>query len=140
MEIKLKAKNNKNLFLFLFLIFIILLFSFLIYKNHFSDKKFDDVNLSRVHQITKIKVLTGDKYEISYFEKEMEFCILGKLSCNAKNESKYKVINLLNQVKSPKLLIISKREIDYIIEIIFEQNDKDVKISDWLKYNKLTYD
>lgn len=131
--------KSKNLLLLCFLILLLFSFSLIIYKNSFDNNFDNDLPNKKTQIIKKIKVISGHEYEITYAIQDRDICIEGKLPIKTKIESKIKVISLLNSITNPRLLIISKNNDFCIIEIIFQQNDKDVKISEWLKYNKLAY-
>ena len=100
-----------------------------IVAEEFVGKKFS---------VKKIKVLKGDLFDISIFEKEQRF--LGKLKVLATDDSKQEVLDLLHHSSDPKVLILSKgEEGQWIVEILFLNEEKEISLSDWLLEKNLIY-
>ena len=131
--------NKENILLVGLLSFLLCSFAYIIFKNHFDPNSSNDLHSKKMQIIKKIKVISGHEYEITYLENDHDVCICGHLAVKSKIESKMKVISMLNNIDKPRLLILEKNHDDYMIEIIFQQNSKDIKISEWLKYNRLAY-
>jgi len=134
-----KKMTKKNIILCFVFLFILFIFSFSFIKNQFLHQDKNNMHPKTMHIIKQIKIISTDRYEVTFLSKDEFVCIDGHLNCKIKSGSKNKVINLLNSIECPMLLIIDKNDFDYTIEIIFKQNGKDIKFSEWLKYNKLVY-
>ncbi|MEI7485966.1 MAG: hypothetical protein WCJ72_00935 [Chryseobacterium sp.] len=139
MEKNSKKMTKKNITLCFVFLFILFIFSFLFIRNQFSHQDKNNMHPKTMHIIKQIKIISTDRYEVTFLSKGESVCIDGHLNYKIKSDSKNKIINLLNSIESPMLLIVDKNGFDYTIEIIFKQNGKDIKFSEWLKYNKLIY-
>jgi hypothetical protein len=91
------------------------------------------------HRITRIRVVSGDRYEITYVKGGDLVCANCFLKVKTVMDSKSKIINLFNAVQKPKVCVLGKSDTEYMVDIIFVQNSKEFKFSDWLKSNRLTY-
>jgi len=134
-----KKMTKKNIILCFVFLFILFIFSFLFIRNQFSHQEKNNFHPKKLHLIKQIKIISANRYEVTFLSKDEFVCIDGHLNCKIKSGSKSKIINLLNSIECPMLLIVDKNGFDYTIEIIFKQNGKDIKFSEWLNYNKLVY-
>lgn len=111
-----------------------------VFGSPFQSKKSDRTdNGVAFRKITRIRVISGDRYEITYVKDGDLVCSNCVLKVKTVQDSKGKIINLLNSVRKPEMRVLGKSESDYVVDIIFVQNSKELKFSDWLKSNRLTY-
>ncbi len=95
-----------------------------------SGKKYD---------VKRISVLSGDSFDI-VLKDQKSTRILGKLNLNATQNAKKEVLDLLNNVTNPKVVLESK-QVDgkWIVNIYFTQDGKEKTITDWLVSKNLVY-
>ena len=99
-----------------------------------------DKNLSgNKYNIKRIFVLNGDSFDI-VLKDQKSTRILGKLTVNATQNAKQEVLELLNHVTTPKVVLESK-QIDgkWIVNIYFTQDGKEKTITEWLVSKNLVY-
>jgi hypothetical protein len=99
-----------------------------------------DKNLSgNKYNIKRISVLNGDSFDI-VLKDQKSTRILGKLNVNATQNAKQEVLELLNHVTNPKVVLESK-QIDgkWIVNIYFTQDGKEKTITEWLVSKNLVY-
>jgi hypothetical protein len=84
-------------------------------------------------------VLSGDSFDI-VLKDQKSTRILGKLNLNATQNAKKEVLDLLNNVTNPKVVLESK-QVDgkWIVNIYFTQDGKEKTITDWLVSKNLVY-
>jgi len=96
--------------------------------------------VGKTYSIKRIQVLKGDYFDITISEDKLDKRILGKLSVLATEDSKTKVLDLMNHCTQPKVTLTSKDSEGYwIVEINFVHESKDVNLAQWLTQNGLTY-
>jgi len=95
-------------------------------------------NFGKSYKVKSIRIV-DDAFEVSFTSNGELSCIYGKTPLKIKSSAKNKIINFLNKVEKPRMIIISKSSDFYIIDFIFVQNGEDIKFSDWLKSNRFTY-
>jgi xanthosine utilization system XapX-like protein len=94
----------------------------------------------KTYPIKRIQVLKGDYFDITISEEKSDKRILGKLSVLATEDSKTKVLDLMNHCSQPKVTLKSKdSEGRWIVEINFVHESKEVNLTQWLTQNGLTY-
>jgi hypothetical protein len=94
----------------------------------------------KTYPIKRIQVLKGDYFDITISEDKTDKRILGKLSVLATEDSKTKVLDLMNHCSQPKVTLKSKdNEGRWIVEINFVHESKEVNLTQWLTQNGLTY-
>jgi len=99
-----------------------------------------DNMVGQTYPIKRIQVLKGDYFDITIFDASADKRVLGKLSVLATEESKTKVLDLMNHCEQPKVVLKSKNtEGHWIVEITFLHEGKDISLSQWLTQNGLTY-
>jgi|FreactcultureFD7_1027221.scaffolds.fasta_scaffold02484_4 hypothetical protein len=99
-----------------------------------------DKNLSgNKYNIKRISVLNGDSFDI-VLKDQKSTRILGKLNVNATQNAKQEVLELLNHVTNPKVVLESK-QVDgkWIVNIYFTQDGKEKTITEWLVSKNLVY-
>lgn len=97
--------------------------------------------VSKIYPIKRIQVLKGDYFDITISEDKSEKRILGKLSVLATEDSRNKVLDLMNHCTQPKATLKSKdSEGRWIVEIDFIHENKELNLSQWLVQNGLTYE
>jgi hypothetical protein len=99
-----------------------------------------DKNLSgNKYNIKRISVLSGDSFDI-VLKDQKSTRILGKLNVNATQNAKQEVLELLNHVTNPKVVLESK-QVDgkWIVNIYFTQDGKEKTITEWLVSKNLVY-
>ena len=99
-----------------------------------------DKNLSgNKYNIKRISVLNGDSFDI-VLKDQKSTRILGKLNVNATQNAKQVVLELLNHVTNPKVVLESK-QVDgkWIVNIYFTQDGKEKTITEWLVSKNLVY-
>ena len=91
------------------------------------------------YNIKRISVLNGDSFDI-VLKDQKSTRILGKLNVNATQNAKQEVLELLNHVTNPKVVLESK-QIDgkWIVNIYFTQDGKEKTITEWLVSKNLVY-
>lgn len=100
----------------------------------------NDSGLSgKKHDVKRISVLSGDSFDI-VLKDQKSTRILGKLNLNATQNAKKEVLDLLNNVTNPKVVLESK-QVDgkWIVNIYFTQDGKEKTITDWLVSKNLVY-
>ena len=132
------GKRSKLLSLIAILVVAILLVS--AFGSPFSSKRSNGMEKGEsFHRITRIRVVSGDRYEITYVKGADLVCASCFLKVKTVLDSKSKIINLFNAVQKPEVCVLGKSDTEYMVDIIFVQNSKEFKFSDWLKSNRLTY-
>ena len=91
------------------------------------------------YNIKRISVLNGDSFDI-VLKDQKSTRILGKLNVNATQNAKQEVLELLNHVTNPKVVLESK-QVDgkWIVNIYFTQDGKEKTITEWLVSKNLVY-
>ena len=99
-----------------------------------------DKNLSgNKYNIKRISVLNGDSFDI-VLKDQKSTRILGKLNVNATQNAKQEVLELLNHVTNPKVVLESKQvDRKWIVNIYFTQDGKEKTITEWLVSKNLVY-
>lgn len=98
-----------------------------------------DNEADKTHPIKRIQVLKGDYFDIT-LGTEPEQRVLAKLSVLATEDSKIKVLDLMNHCTQPKVTLKSKdSEGRWVVDIVFVHEGKDIILSQWLTQNGLTY-
>lgn len=93
----------------------------------------------KTYDVKKLIVLRGDSFDITLKNTD-ETRVLGVLSVSATDDAKQKVIDLLNNIIKPKVILKEKQsENRWLVDIFFVANDKEVSLSEWLESNKLVY-
>jgi hypothetical protein len=133
---------NLNRLSMVILIAILLSVLILLYKIESSPTmnvtpSISDDQSGKTYSIKRIQVLKGDYFDISMFEDKR---ILAKLSVLATEDSKNKVLDLMNHCTQPKVTLKSKDiEGRWIVEIDFLHENQKVNLAQWLTQNGLTY-
>lgn len=119
-------------------------------KEHFGVAKQDgpeivappdvkDNEVGKTYPIKRIQVLKGDYFDIT-IATEPEKRVLAKLSVLATEDSKTKVLDLMNHCTQPKVTLKSKdAEGRWVVDVMFVHENKDVNLAQWLTQNGLTY-
>lgn len=91
------------------------------------------------YEISKIIVLRGDTFDITLKDND-KTRVLGVLSVPATDDSKEKVLDLLNNSVKPHVVLKKKQDDNrWLIELYFTNDDKVLNLSEWLVLNKLVY-
>ncbi len=125
----------------LIILFILILAHFLCaVKGIGYSNKFNQIdNFTRLYNIKSIRILDSTFEVVANIDNQIK-CIECRNIYKIKSNSKNKIINFLNSVEKPRLLIFSKITELYVSDFIFIQNGNDIKFSEWLKSNRLAYD
>ena len=118
-------------------------------KEHFGTKQEEPVisappdvqdnEAGKTYPIKRIQVLKGDYFDIT-IAAEPEKRVLAKLSVLATEDSKTKVLDLMNHCTQPKVTLKSKdSEGRWVVDVAFVHEGKDIILSQWLTQNGLTY-
>lgn len=92
------------------------------------------------YAVSRITVLEPNTFDIVIIKNEKRVRILAKLSQKVAQDSKDKIIRLLNQITKPELKVYDKDEEGfYLVDIYFNQNDIRTNLSGWLEENNLIY-
>lgn len=96
-----------------------------------------DSQKGKRYDVKKITVLRGDSFDFTLKENER---VLGKLNLNATEDAKSKVIDLLNHISSP-VIVLQEKQSDgrWIIDLLFIKDEKEINLSSWLISNNLVY-
>ena len=89
--------------------------------------------------IRKVIVLNGNTFDLT-LKDESSTRILGKLNVMSTANAKEKVVDFLNHVSSPKV-VLREKQLDgqWIIDIFVTKDNKEINLSDWLVSNNLVY-
>lgn len=91
------------------------------------------------YEVSKITVLRGDSFDVTLKDGN-DSRILAKLPVMAVENSKGKVIDVLNHSTKPRVVLRDKQSDGrWMIDLFFEQDGKEINLSDWLASNKLVY-
>lgn len=105
--------------------------------NGFVPVKVEDADVGKWFDIKRVRVVTGDQFEITTGD---DMRILGKLKVNATEDSKSKVVSLLNTCEAPKVRLVTRQsDSKWTVDIKFNQSGKEVDLATWLSENKLVY-
>lgn len=99
----------------------------------------DDTSLKAgsTHPIRRIQVLKGDQFDIVFRD---ETRILARLSVRAAESAKPKVLDLLNHIDNPQVFLKSKEpDGQWVVDILFVHEQREINLADWLHENKLVY-
>lgn len=118
-------------------------------KEHFGTRQEEPVisappdvkdnEIGKTYPIKRIQVLKGDYFDITTAT-EPEKRVLAKLSVLATEDSKTKVLDLMNHCTQPKVTLKSKdSEGRWVVDVAFAHEGKDIILSQWLTQNGLTY-
>lgn len=89
--------------------------------------------------VARITVNTGSSFDFSLKDQDVSR-ILADLPVNATKESRQKVVDLLNNVTKPRIVLREKQEDGHwLVDFFVTQEGKEVNVADWLKKNKLVY-
>lgn len=97
------------------------------------------LNLGTAYRVAGIRVLDGDLYEVRYYEGTREFFSLMRTAERTRHGSRNKIINFLNSVERPRLVVIYREGEVIVGDFVFVLGGSDLKFSDWLKSNRLSY-
>lgn len=95
--------------------------------------------LGTAYRVAGIRVLDDDLYEVRYYDGDSEKCSLVRLPVRARQGSKNKIINFLNKVERPRLVALSRTQECIIGDFVFAFRGSDMKFSEWLQSNRLSY-
>lgn len=97
------------------------------------------LNLGTAYRVAGIRVLDGDLYEVRYYEGTREVFSLMRTAERTRHGSRNKIINFLNSVERPRLVVIYREGEVIVGDFVFVLGGSDLKFSDWLKSNRLSY-
>ena len=97
------------------------------------------INLGTAYRVAGIRVLDGDLYEVRYYEGTREVFSLVRTAERTRHGSRNKIINFLNSVERPRLVVIYREGEVIVGDFVFVLGGSDLKFSDWLKSNRLSY-
>ncbi len=93
--------------------------------------------VGKTFAIKRVKVLKGDQFDIVLDD---ETRILARLMVHATENSKGKVIDLINSCENPKARLVRKLpDGQWLVDIQFKQGGKDCDLATWLSDNKMVY-
>jgi hypothetical protein len=87
--------------------------------------------------ITKISVISGHEFDLTLVDGRR---ILGHLKITTSKEATKKVVDLFNSITNPVVVLLEKKDNDWVIEIEVSQKGNTVKLTDWLKQQKLVFE
>ena len=89
--------------------------------------------------VRRVIVLHGDSFDLTVNDKE-NIRLLGKLPVMATENSKEKVLDLLNHSTKPRVVLREKQsDGHWTIDFFFISNDKEINLVEWLSSNNLVY-
>lgn len=95
--------------------------------------------IGKNYEVIKITVVRGDSFDVTLKDGN-DSRILAKLPVMAVENSKGKVIDVLNHSTKPRVVLRDKQSDGrWMIDLFFEQDGKEINLSDWLVSNKLVY-
>lgn len=106
---------------------------------HFQGRAESVRSVGSSYRVCGIRVMDNDLYEVRYYEGRTERCSLVRTSVRSKQGSKGKVINFLNKVERPRLVVESRTPECLVGDFVFSFRGSDVKFSQWLHSNRLSY-
>jgi len=134
--------NKKNI-----LILVIALFSLLIFvvvkKKHETNLKnnvdFLALNPGNSFSVSRIVVINPSVFSF-VLRDDSKTKIMGKLDVIASENSKSKILDLLNSCESPKITLLDKSEDGiWTVDLSLTQNEETINLKNWLIKNNLVY-
>lgn len=98
--------------------------------------KFLDGDLGKTFPVKKVQVLKGDSFS---FTLEDGSRVLGHIKTKATEDSKQKVIDLINHCENPRIHLVHKEDEGWLIEFKFHYQGNEISLDNWLTANKLGY-
>lgn len=100
-----------------------------------------EANLSgNTYKIKKISVIDSNSYDITFFDQNKNVVrILARLAVKPTSDARDAIITLLNNIKQPEIVIIDKNELNYLVEIYFNNYEKKSSLTEWLSEQNLLY-
>lgn len=120
------------------LIVVVLIFK----KDHSIDHNLPTVPILNLpvqekQEVRRVSVLRGDFFDLTLKD---DSHVLAKLSVNAIDEAKAKVLTLLNHCTNPKIVLREKQsDGHWTIDFFVTENNQEINITEWLISNNLVY-
>lgn len=108
-------------------------------SSHFRGGADSVRSVGASYRVAGIRVMENDLYEVRYYEGQTERCSLVRTSVRAKQGSRGKVINFLNKVERPRLIVESRTPECLVGDFLLSFRGSEVKFSQWLHSNRLSY-
>ncbi len=124
-----KVQFNRKL---VFLIIILILNGVLFYKYKEKGK----ILPFHSYKVKKIEIVTGDTFDLLLEDNRRVF---GRLTVVSTNDAKDKVAELLHHSSKVSVILKSKNENTWQIELIVTKDNSEIRLSKWLIDNKLAY-
>lgn len=122
--------------------FILLVCNLLFYKmvqKEESPEAEPEVQISpepEVAPIQKIGVLVGSSFDLLLRDGRR---IKGQLERPFPSEAKEEIVNLANISRYPRVVMYEKKDDVWLVDLVFEVNGEDVKLSKWLEAQGLVF-
>lgn len=101
-----------------------------------NDEKIETV---QKFDVKKIVVISSNSYDFT-LKDEKNTRILAKLSVLVTEDAKQKIIDLLNNVETPKVKLKEKQEDGkWIVDLFYTVNGQEQSFSSWLEEKNLVY-
>lgn len=117
---------------FVFIIIILILSGALFYKCKEKGKILPFYS----YKVKKVEIVTGDTFDLLLEDNRR---IFGRLTVVATNDAKDKVAELLHHCSKLSVILKSKNENIWQIELIITKDNGEIILSKWLMENKLAY-
>lgn len=131
--------HNRTNLIIVFLTTIII--GFIFYKFSIPEKiKQVGENVIEKHipqEVSKIIVINGSEFDILLTNNKR---FRGILKVTAASDAKKSVVNFINNSTKPRVIRYEQVAGSWIIDIILENNGKDIDLATWLRDNKLVYE
>lgn len=88
-------------------------------------------------EVSKIIVINGSEFDILLVNNKR---FKGILKVTAASDAKKQVVNLINSSTKPRVIRYEQIAGSWIVDIILENNGKDIDLATWLRDNKLVYE
>lgn len=92
------------------------------------------------YKIKKISVIESNSFDITFLDQDKKVVrILAKIAVKPTSEAREAIINLLNNIKQPEIVVLDKNEMNYLVEIYFNNYEKKSSLTEWLTEQNLLY-
>lgn len=117
---------------------IVLLLSFVIvFVRSNTNRSFSIFPTDDRCSIQRISVISGHEYDLNLVDGRR---ILGHLPIQTSKDATKKVIGFLNSITNPVVTLKEKKDTYWIVEIEVSQKGDTVKMTDWLRQQKLVFE
>ena len=91
---------------------------------------------NKVFNVAKIVVIRGNYFDLTLKENDIHF--FGKLDVSVKEEAKIKLLEFLNNIKKPTVVLKKKQsEGCWIIDFFVIDKEEEINLVEWLNSNNL---